>query len=285
MISSALERFIYQAASRSRKQTEPAEWRVLALAPLMLDRIEQAGTFLEPQHYRSDPHGYTRNLVYDAADESLSLYSIVWLPGQWTPVHDHGSWGVVGVIEGVLEQRSYVRLSPDRGAEQTSTWCARWAPARSARRRHELRSKPRSHSRHRGSIGAASGSQPAPLRTHDERLQHLRRWCTDTPATSTLPTTRVERCWMTQLLKACMKTWLRQNLGFLRIVLAFLRLLSRPWRTGIPSRPDRVRPTLLEGDVVLVDRLAYDVKVPLTDIVLLPLADPRAVMWSHLRRP
>jgi len=116
MISSALERFIYQAASRSRKQTEPADC-VLALAPLMLDLIEQAGTFLEPQHYRSDPHGYTRNLVYDAADESLSLYSIVWLPGQWTPVHDHGSWGVVGVIEGVLEERSYVRLSPDRGAD------------------------------------------------------------------------------------------------------------------------------------------------------------------------
>ena len=116
MISPALERFIYQAAARSRKQTEPADC-VLALAPLMLDLIEQAGTFLEPQHYRSDPHGYTRNLVYDAADESLSLYSIVWLPGQWTPVHDHGSWGVVGVIEGVLEERSYVRLSPDRGAD------------------------------------------------------------------------------------------------------------------------------------------------------------------------
>jgi len=55
--------------------------------------------------------------VYSAADASLSLYALVWLPGQWTPVHDHGSWGVVGVVEGVLEERSYVRLSPDRGAD------------------------------------------------------------------------------------------------------------------------------------------------------------------------
>ena len=116
MISPALERFISQAAARNRAQADPADC-VLALAPLMLDLIEQAGTFLEPQHYRSDPHSYTRNLVYDAADQSLSLYSIVWLPGQWTPVHDHGSWGVVGVVEGVLEERSYVRLSPDRGAD------------------------------------------------------------------------------------------------------------------------------------------------------------------------
>ena len=62
--------------------------------------------------------GYTRNLVYNAPDQSLSLYVIVWLPGQWTPVHDHGSWGVVGVLEGVLEERSYVRLSADRGADE-----------------------------------------------------------------------------------------------------------------------------------------------------------------------
>jgi len=36
-----------------------------------------------------------------------------------------------------------------------------------------------------------------------------------------------------------------------------------------------MRPTLPEGDVVLVDRLAYDLKVPLTDIVLVSLGEPR----------
>jgi predicted metal-dependent enzyme (double-stranded beta helix superfamily) len=117
MISPALEDFIAQASARSRLQADPADC-VLALAPLMLDLIEQAGTFLEPRHYHSSPAGYSRNLIYDAPDASLSLYAIVWLPGQWTPVHDHGSWGVVGVVEGVLEERSYVRLSPDRGADQ-----------------------------------------------------------------------------------------------------------------------------------------------------------------------
>jgi predicted metal-dependent enzyme (double-stranded beta helix superfamily) len=117
MTSPALQAFISQAAARSRAQPEPADC-VLALAPLMLDLIEHAGTFLEPRHYRSNPAGYTRNLIYDAPDDSLSLYCLVWLPGQWTPVHDHGSWGVVGVVEGVLEERSYVRLSPDRGADE-----------------------------------------------------------------------------------------------------------------------------------------------------------------------
>jgi len=115
--TSPLEEFIAETTARSRDRSDPADC-VLALAPLMLDLIDQAQVFLKPQHYRSDPDGYARNLIYNAPDEGLSLYSLVWLPGQWTPVHDHGSWGVVGVVEGVLEERSYVRLSPDRTADE-----------------------------------------------------------------------------------------------------------------------------------------------------------------------
>jgi len=117
MASSALEDFISRAVSRTRENPDPADC-VCSLAPLMLDLIGEAQTFLEPRHYLSDPAHYARNLVYNAPDASLSLYTLVWLPGQWTPVHDHGSWGVVGVIEGVLEERSYVRLSADRGADE-----------------------------------------------------------------------------------------------------------------------------------------------------------------------
>ena len=114
---SALETFIQQANAHTRNSPEPADC-VLALAPLMLALVENASTFLEPRHFKSHPDHYSRNLVYDAPDASLSLYTIVWSPGQWTPVHDHGSWGVVGVLEGVLEERSYVRLTPESVGEE-----------------------------------------------------------------------------------------------------------------------------------------------------------------------
>ncbi|RQH04400.1 cysteine dioxygenase [Paraburkholderia dinghuensis] len=117
MTSHVLDSFINQATARSHLRSEPAD-SVLALAPLMLDLVEHAGTFLQPQHFRSSEAGYTRNLIYEAPDKGLSLYALVWLPGQWTPIHDHGSWGVVGVVEGVLEERAYVRVSPDRGADE-----------------------------------------------------------------------------------------------------------------------------------------------------------------------
>ncbi|MEO8385986.1 MAG: cysteine dioxygenase family protein, partial [Betaproteobacteria bacterium] len=116
MKNSTLAPFIAAATAQTRDHVDPADC-VLALAPLMLDLIDNATAFLQPQHFRSDPDAYARNLVYDAPDASLSLYVLVWLPGQWTPIHDHGSWGVVGVLEGVLEERNYVRESPDRGAD------------------------------------------------------------------------------------------------------------------------------------------------------------------------
>jgi predicted metal-dependent enzyme (double-stranded beta helix superfamily) len=118
-VSPALRAFIDQALAHGAAQADPSD-AVLALAPLMMRLLQHAGSFLQPEHFRSNPAGYTRNLIHAAPDHSLSLYALVWLPGQWTPVHDHGSWGVVGVVEGVLEERSFVRLSapaPETGAD------------------------------------------------------------------------------------------------------------------------------------------------------------------------
>lgn len=71
-----------------------------------------------------------------------------------------------------------------------------------------------------------------------------------------------------------MKIWPKHNRGFLVFLLcfAFLRTALADWNP-IPS--GSMRPTLLEGDVVLVNRLAYDFKLPLSDIMLLKLGDLR----------
>src|SRR3954469_7811273 len=71
-----------------------------------------------------------------------------------------------------------------------------------------------------------------------------------------------------------MRRWLSRNKGFIVFLLCFgvFRTAVADWNP-IPS--GSMRPTLLEGDVVLVNRLAYDVKLPLTDIVVAPLGEPR----------
>jgi signal peptidase I len=71
-----------------------------------------------------------------------------------------------------------------------------------------------------------------------------------------------------------MKNWMRSNKGFLMFLMLFgiFRTAVADWNP-IPSAS--MHPNLLEGDVVFVNRLAYNVKVPLTDIVLGQTGEPR----------
>ena len=86
----ALERFIADCRVIAEARPDPADI-VVAIAPLMKGLLGGDKAFLRAEHFRSNPDHYTRNAIYIADDESLSLYALVWLPGQWTPVHDHGS--------------------------------------------------------------------------------------------------------------------------------------------------------------------------------------------------
>ena len=70
-----------------------------------------------------------------------------------------------------------------------------------------------------------------------------------------------------------LKKWIHLNRGFLvfLLCLGIFRTAVADWNP-IPS--GSMRPTLLEGDVVFVNRLAYDLKLPLTDVVVARLGEP-----------
>ena len=71
-----------------------------------------------------------------------------------------------------------------------------------------------------------------------------------------------------------MKNWLRGNKGFLVFLVLFgvFRTAVADWNP-IPS--GSMRPGLLEGDVVFVNRLAFNLKLPLTDVVVAHTGEPR----------
>jgi 3-mercaptopropionate dioxygenase len=105
----ALDRFIADAHGVIDRQEDAAD-RVTMIAPLMRRLLDTDRSFLRRDHFRSDPQHYQRNAIHIAPDGNLSLFALVWLPGQWTPVHDHGSWGVVGIVQGLLEERSFMAI-------------------------------------------------------------------------------------------------------------------------------------------------------------------------------
>ena len=71
-----------------------------------------------------------------------------------------------------------------------------------------------------------------------------------------------------------MRKWIRDNRGWIIFFALFglMRTAVADWNY-VPSAS--MRPTLLEGDLVFVDRVAYDLKVPFTEIALAHLGEPR----------
>jgi 3-mercaptopropionate dioxygenase len=59
--------------------------------------------------------GYVQHPVHVAEDGSFSVCSLVWLPGQCTPIHDHIAWCVVGVYEGTERETRYRLIESDAG--------------------------------------------------------------------------------------------------------------------------------------------------------------------------
>jgi predicted metal-dependent enzyme (double-stranded beta helix superfamily) len=57
---------------------------------------------------RGDPSGYRSHVLHAERDGSFSIVALVWLPGQVTPIHDHLTWCVFGVIQGAEREERFM---------------------------------------------------------------------------------------------------------------------------------------------------------------------------------
>lgn len=55
---------------------------------------------LTPEQRLGDPERYVQHLLHVEPGGAFSVVALVWRPGQTTPIHDHISWCVVGVLHG-----------------------------------------------------------------------------------------------------------------------------------------------------------------------------------------
>ncbi|BAY60100.1 hypothetical protein NIES22_01570 [Calothrix brevissima NIES-22] len=66
--------------------------------------------FAQPNHQSGLGGGIGQWLLYRSQDRSLTIFSLVIPPNSITPVHDHLSWGLVGLYKGRQEETVYRRL-------------------------------------------------------------------------------------------------------------------------------------------------------------------------------
>jgi predicted metal-dependent enzyme (double-stranded beta helix superfamily) len=70
-----------------------------AVAECLRGHLPGAGVLTDEQRL-GDPAKYVQHILHVEPDGAFSIVALVWRPGQTTPVHDHVSWCVVGVLHG-----------------------------------------------------------------------------------------------------------------------------------------------------------------------------------------
>jgi predicted metal-dependent enzyme (double-stranded beta helix superfamily) len=90
--------------------------RIAAGVQARLPRLLASSRFLGPEQREPWPDRYRPQLLTVAPSGRFSVVSLVWLPGQTTPIHDHICWCVVGVLEGLERERRYTLREDASGA-------------------------------------------------------------------------------------------------------------------------------------------------------------------------
>ena len=89
------------------------DWKETArLVAAELERHLPTPEILTRDQRSGDAEGYRSHVLHAEPDGSFSVVALVWRPGQVTPIHDHVTWCVFGVIQGV-EYEELFRLDDD----------------------------------------------------------------------------------------------------------------------------------------------------------------------------
>ena len=106
-----LRRFIaeFTTLTTLHGNDEPA---MLEHGAALLGALVAHDDWLPEEATRPDPVYYRQYLLHCDPLERYSVVSFVWGPGQRTPVHDHCTWGLVGVLRGAERCRRFVRAGP-----------------------------------------------------------------------------------------------------------------------------------------------------------------------------
>lgn len=85
------------------------ERAILDSGSALLARLIADDAWLPDAFARPDPDRYQQYLLHCDSRERFSVVSFVWGPGQSTPIHDHGVWGLVGVLRGAEKVERFRR--------------------------------------------------------------------------------------------------------------------------------------------------------------------------------
>ena len=86
-----------------------ADWPETArLVALELERHLPSPGVLTDEQRDGNQEQYLSHVLHTEPDGAFSIQALVWRPGQTTPIHDHLTWCVFGVIQGIEYEELFV---------------------------------------------------------------------------------------------------------------------------------------------------------------------------------
>jgi predicted metal-dependent enzyme (double-stranded beta helix superfamily) len=81
--------------------------RLISLIAPEFARVLAEPNLLPPDAQALGATSYAQHLLHTSPDGRYTLVSLVWRPGDLTPVHDHVAWGLAGVYRGHEHETRY----------------------------------------------------------------------------------------------------------------------------------------------------------------------------------
>jgi predicted metal-dependent enzyme (double-stranded beta helix superfamily) len=107
-LADPLARFV----ANFEKVADHPEKQIVASGSVLLADLVATDDWLATEHRQADPTRYQQYLLYRDPAVRFCVVSFVWGPGQSTPVHDHCTWGLIGVLIGA-ESITRFGVGPD----------------------------------------------------------------------------------------------------------------------------------------------------------------------------
>jgi predicted metal-dependent enzyme (double-stranded beta helix superfamily) len=102
-----LRQFVIDMSDAIAQTSDPAALR--GAGERLLGELVRHDDWLPPECAQPDPDRYRQYLLHCDSAQRFCVVSFVWGPGQSTPVHDHRTWGLIGMLRGTEVSQFYRR--------------------------------------------------------------------------------------------------------------------------------------------------------------------------------
>lgn len=116
MVREALSRPLARLIDRLDAACIGASDEIDAAVSAALTEAAAAPGLLTPEQMQGNPERYARHLLHGDPLGRYSIVSLVWGPGQFSPVHGHYTWCGYVVVAGRLHEETYLWAGDPKAA-------------------------------------------------------------------------------------------------------------------------------------------------------------------------